>query len=200
MSKFKFRIGAKLGFSAGIGVLLVGAMLTTQMIGGSSVANSSADAIAQRSLSQIATDIKASARGEMLGVRDLRLSQNTADADKALAYLQARDASVVKFAAEALTIVRLPENRERLEKVKKLSNSYAGIGKEIGTAKSEIFAITARRQDNGDAWRKQYDAADKAMEDSKFAKAGEIVKAMREVAAAFDDARTAGWRFAATGE
>src|SRR5712672_3470222 len=107
MSKFTFRIGARLGLSAGIGVLLVGAMLTTQMIGGSSVASSSGDAITQRTLSQIATDIKASARGEMLGIRDIRLSQNTADADKALAFLQARDASIVKFVAEALMIVRL---------------------------------------------------------------------------------------------
>ena len=36
------------------------------------------------------------------------------------------------------------------------------MGKEIGTAKGEIFAITAKRQDNGNAWRKQYDAANKA--------------------------------------
>ena len=75
MSKLKFRIGAKLAISAGVGVVLVGVMLTNQMMGGSSVASSNAAAIAQRTLSQIANDMKASARGMMLGVRDLRLAQ-----------------------------------------------------------------------------------------------------------------------------
>src|SRR4051812_22317962 len=107
MSKFKFRIGAKLGLSAGIGVLLVGVMLTTQIIGGSSVASSSAGAIAQRSLSQIATDMKASARGMMLGVRDLRLAHTLEEAQKASAYLQARGESVAKYANEALKLIHL---------------------------------------------------------------------------------------------
>src|SRR5258708_20392409 len=96
MSKFKFRIGAKLGLSAGIGVLLVGVMLTSQMIGGSSVASSSGDAIAQRMLSQIATDMKDSGRGMMLGLRDLRLAQNAEDAEKATAMAQARPESAPK--------------------------------------------------------------------------------------------------------
>src|SRR5882757_5272472 len=127
MSKFKFRIGAKLGLSAGIGVLLVGAMLTTQMIGGSSVASSSGDAITQRMLSQIATDMKDSARGMMLGVRDLRLAQTAEDAQKAAGMVQARGESVAKHADEALKLIHLAENRERVEKVKTLAGNYIGL-------------------------------------------------------------------------
>src|SRR6266700_5945032 len=200
MSKFKFRIGAKLGLSAGIGVLLVGAMLTTQMIGGSSVASSSGDAIAQRMLSQIATDMKDSARGMMLGVRDLRLAQTAEDAQKAAVMVQARGEAVAKYADEALKLTHLPENRERVEKVKALASDYIGVGRDIGAAKAEIFATTVKRQENGDAWRKQYAAANKALEASKSPKAGEIERALREAAALFDNARTAGWRYGATGE
>src|SRR4051794_16862388 len=155
MSKFKFRIGAKLGLSAGIGVLLVGVMLTTQIIGGSSVASSNGDAIAQRVLSQIATDVKDSARGMMLGVRDLRLAQTSEDAEKAMAMAQARADSAAKHGDDALKLIHLPENRERVEKIKSLTVGYVGIGKDIGAAKAEIFAITVKRQENGDAWRKQ---------------------------------------------
>jgi methyl-accepting chemotaxis protein len=199
MSKFKFRIGAKLGLSAGIGVLLVGVMLTNQMIGGSSVGRSSEDAITQRMLSQIATDMKDSARGMMLGVRDLRLAQTVEDAEKAAIMVQARGESVTKHANDALKLIHLPENRERVEKVKNLADSYIGIGKDISAAKAEIFATTVKRQENGDAWRKQYAAAGKALEASK-SKAGEVERSLFEAAALFDNARTAGWRYAATGE
>ena len=200
MSKFKFRIGAKLGLSAGIGVLLVGVMLTSQMIGGSSIAHSNGDAIAQRTLSQIATDVKDSSRGMMLGVRDLRLAQTAEDAEKAAAMVQARAEAVTKHANDALKLIHLPENRERVEKIKSLTAGYVGVGKDIGAAKAEIFATTVKRQQNGDAWRNQYAAANKALEASKSPKAGEAERALRDAAALFDNARTAGWRYAATGE
>src|SRR5258708_14178825 len=183
MSKFKFRIGAKLGLSAGIGVLLVGVMLTTQMIGGSSVASSSGDAIAQRMLSQIATDMKDSGRGMMLGVRDLRLAQNSEEAEKATAMVQARGDAVTKHANEALKLIHLPENRERVEKIKSLTAGYIGVGKDIGAAKTEIFASTVKRQENGDVWRKQYALAGKALEALKSPKASEIERALYEAAA-----------------
>jgi methyl-accepting chemotaxis protein len=200
MSKFKFRIGAKLGLSAGIGVLLVGVMLTSQMIGGSSVTSSSGEAIAQRMLSQIATDVKDSARGMMLGVRDLRLAQTAEDAERAAAMIQARAESVTKHANDALKLIHLPENRERVEKIKSLTAGYVGVGKDIGAAKAEIFASTVKRQQNGDAWRQQYAATNKLLEASKSPKAGEAERALRDAAAMFDNARTAGWRYAATGE
>ena len=142
MSKFKFRIGAKLGISAAIGVLLVGIMLISQKIGGTSVADSSRAALEQRTLSQIAIDMKASARGMMLGVRDLRLAQTPEELQKASTYLQARGDSVAKFVNEALKLVHLPENRERVEKIKSLAAIYVGIGREIGAAKTEIFAMS----------------------------------------------------------
>jgi methyl-accepting chemotaxis protein len=200
MLKVKFRIGAKLGLSAGLGVLLVGVMLATQMVGGSSITSSNGDAIAQRMLSQIATDVKDSARGMMLGIRDLRLAQTSEDAEKAMAMAQARAEAVTKHGNDALKLIHLPENRERVEKIKSLAGSYVGIGKDVGAAKAEIFATTVKRQENGDAWRKQLDAANKALEASKSPKASEIERALLGAAALFDGARTAGWRYAATGE
>ena len=48
--KFKFRIGAKLAVSAGIGVVLVAGMLGTQMVGNGWIARSNDEAIAQRAM------------------------------------------------------------------------------------------------------------------------------------------------------
>src|SRR5882724_12458938 len=107
ISGFKLRIGTKLAISAGVGVVFVCIMLASQIIGGSSVGGSYEAANAQRALSQIATDIKASVRGMMVGVRDLRLAQSAEELQKASAYIQARDASILKFADEALKIIRV---------------------------------------------------------------------------------------------
>ena len=196
----KFRIGTKLAISSGIGVLLVGAMLVNQTIGSSSVASSSDAAIAQRSLSQIATDVKASVRGMMVGVRDLRLAQTADDAQKALNYIQARDGSVIKFVDEALKIAHLPENRERLQKVKSLTSSYAGFGKDIAAAKGELFELVVQRQNNGAAWNKQYGEAVRVLGASTSPRAHELEIALREGTESFNEARPAAWRSAATGE
>jgi methyl-accepting chemotaxis protein len=200
VSGLKIRIGAKLALSAGVGVILVGVMLTNQMLGGASVTSSYDAANAQRALSQIATEIKASVRGMIIGMRDVRLAHTADEAQKASANTQAREEAVLKFASEALKIIRLPENRERVEKIKADATTFLGFGKEITAAKGEIFDIVVKRQANGDAWRKQLAAANKLLESSKSGKADEVTNALREVAAQFDDARTAGWRFAATGE
>ena len=40
MARFSFRIGTKLGLTAGIGVLLVGGMLANQVLGNRSIAES----------------------------------------------------------------------------------------------------------------------------------------------------------------
>ena len=194
----KFRIGTKLAISAAIGVVLVGVMLVSQKLGNSAMDHSIEEAIAQRKLSQIATDMKASVRGMMVGVRDLRLAQTGEDLKKAQAYLQARDESVLRFINEALKIVQLPEDRERLERAKKLSDFYKSVGKEIAAAKEELFALGGKM--NGNAWRAQYSTVIKSQEFAKSSKAREIETALVEAADLFNDARTAGWRFAATSD
>lgn len=198
ISAFKFRIGAKLAISAGLGVILVGVMLGFQHFGGSAVERATDTALEQRRLSQVATDMKASVRGMMIGLRDIRLAQTAEDLKKAEAYLHAREDSVVKFLNEAAKLVRLPEDRERIEKARSLASTYKSVGKDIATEKAELFALGGKL--NGNAWRAQYATVLKAPEFSKSAKAREIETALRDAEDSFNDARTAGWRYAATSD
>ncbi|HMK79478.1 MAG TPA: methyl-accepting chemotaxis protein [Xanthobacteraceae bacterium] len=200
LGNINLRIGTKLAISAGIGVLLVAGMLANQIVGGTSVAASSETAIAQRSLSQIGTDILANARGMMLGVRDLRLSQTGEEREKALASARARHDAIAKSVPEALKIIRLPEDRDRVHKVAALAGSYLSFAMEIAAAKDELFALVTKRQENGDAWRKHSAAWTQVLTGAGMQKAFELDLAMRDAASVFDDARTAGWRFAATGD
>src|SRR5437868_2995524 len=98
-SRFKLRIGAKLAITSGLGVFLVGGMLASQMIGNGSVVRANEDALSQILMTQEVTDIKASVRGMMVGIRDVRLAQRAEDVQKAMAYLDARLASIERFVA-----------------------------------------------------------------------------------------------------
>ena len=197
-SKLKFRIGAKLAISAGIGIALVCGMLVNQMLGDASTAVYSEAALNQRLITQDAIDMKASGRGMMIGMRDLRLAQTPEDVQKATDYLNTRAESLSRFANEALKRVKLPENRERLEKIKGDTIHYMGFGKDVADSRVELFALGAKL--NGNAWRAQYAAMTKSPELAKSAKGREIEAALRDASDAFNDARTAGWRYAATAD
>jgi methyl-accepting chemotaxis protein len=200
LNGFKFRIGAKLGLSAGVGVVLVGGMLVNQVIGSASVSRSSEAATAQRIISLEAAETKAAARGMMLGVRDLRLAHDAGQVQKATTSLQARQEALAHFANDALKLVHLPENRERFEKIKNLATSYVGFAKEMAAGKAELFTLAVKRDENGAAWDKQYGAAIHALERAKTEKSHEIENALRDASDSFSTARLAGWRYAATEE
>ena len=195
-SRLKFRIGTKLAISAGIGIALVCGMLANQILGNASVAVSSEAALNQRFITQDAIDMKASARGMMVGMRDLRLAQRPEDVQKATAYLNTRAESLVRFADAALKRVKSAENRERIEKIKGDTASYTGFAKGVADSKGELFALGAKI--NGNAWRAQYAVLTKSPEFAKSTRAREIEAALRDASDSFNDARTAGWRYAAT--
>ena len=74
------RIGTKLAVMSGLGVLLVAAMLATQMLGNASVRNSNDRRRSpEPALMQNALDANASIRGMQIGVRDLRLAHSVDD-------------------------------------------------------------------------------------------------------------------------
>ena len=198
LSKLKFRIGAKLAISAGVGIALVCGMLANQILGDASSAASSEAALNQRLITQDAIDMKASARGMMVGMRDLRLAQTPEDVQKAITYLNTRAESLMRFANEALKRVKTPENRDRLEKAKTETTRYTGFAKEVADSKGELFTLGAKL--NGNAWRAQYAAITKSPELAKSARMREIELALRDASDSFNDARTAGWRYAATAD
>jgi methyl-accepting chemotaxis protein len=195
-SKFKFRIGAKLAISASIGIVLVCGMIANQLIGDAMVGKANDSANNQRHITRDAIDMKASARGMMIGMRDVRLAQTPEDVQKAATYLQARTQSVSRFADDALKLVTSKENRDRLGKIKADAAQYAGFAKQVTDAKGELFALGGKL--NGNAWRAQYASLTKSPDLAKSPKIREIEAALRDASDAFNDARTAGWRYAAT--
>ena len=75
-----------------------------------------------------------------IGVRDLRLANNSADLQKANDNLAARLKSANHFADEMLKLSKSAENRARIEKLKARAADYAKGAQQIAAVRSEAIA------------------------------------------------------------
>ena len=136
-------IGIKLAVMSGVGVLLVVAMVATEILGNASVQNSTENAIRRAKLAQGALEAKGSIRGMQIGVRDVRLASTPAELDKAKSYFAERKNASNKFLDQALAESSIPATIATLKATKGLVEEYDAKVKEIAAIKSEIFALQA---------------------------------------------------------
>ena len=78
-------------------------------------------------------------RGFQLGVRDVRLAGTLEQVKMAMDYVDAQHKSVVKCIEDALKFVTVPENRERLQKVKTLGDQYLAGARDMTGLKSDAL-------------------------------------------------------------
>ena len=138
MFNLQFRIGTKLAASAGIGVLMMIAMIVNQQIGSSSTAGSIATANLQQRIAADAIDAKAALGGMHVGVRDLRLARTTDDVRAAEVNIASRRAAAVGFVDSLLRQLDVADARERVQKVKSLIDAYAGASRDIVAGKVTV--------------------------------------------------------------
>src|SRR5690349_15409741 len=84
------RIGTKLAVTSVLSILLVGVMIFAQMSGNAAVGQATLASTQQNALARFAIEAKASLRGMMIGVRDVRLSTNADELQAAQNFLDAR--------------------------------------------------------------------------------------------------------------
>jgi methyl-accepting chemotaxis protein len=133
-------IGAKLGITSGLGVLLVATMVIVQMRANTAIRGLDVRMAGQQTIARDAVDAKASIRGMQVGVRDLRLANSSADMQKANDYIAARLKSVNHFADEMLRLSKSAENRARIEKLKAKADDYAKGAQQIAAVRGEAIA------------------------------------------------------------
>jgi methyl-accepting chemotaxis protein len=136
----KFSIGLKLACASGAGVVIVAVMLISQQLGNTAVERSFTGAISQRTLSQVVTDIKASARGMMLGMRDLRLAQSPDEVQTAGAYIEARLRSIDRFAKEGIALASSAADRDGIAQVAKDAAAYSAFARQVAALKRQTLA------------------------------------------------------------
>ncbi|MGY4344613.1 methyl-accepting chemotaxis protein [Bradyrhizobium sp. GM7.3] len=136
------QIGTKLALASAFGVVLVGAMIASQVIGNNTVRHSNQAALAQQELVREATEAKLGIRGLQLAVRDMRLANNQGDLQKASELLLERSKALNGVVDSMLRLSHAPENRARMEKLKSTSADYLK-GAQQNSVRSEAIAVAA---------------------------------------------------------
>ncbi|WBL80534.1 methyl-accepting chemotaxis protein [Bradyrhizobium xenonodulans] len=136
------RIGTKLAIASAFGIVLVLAMIASQLVGNGTVRRSSQAASEQQELARDAIESKLAARGMQLAARDIRLANNTADLQKAGDALVERSGDLVKIADAMLKVSHVPENRTRIEKLKSLAADYLKGAQQLASVRGAALAVT----------------------------------------------------------
>ncbi|WP_448041806.1 hypothetical protein [Bradyrhizobium liaoningense] len=76
------QIGTKLAIASALGIVLVLAMIASQMVGNGHVRRSNQAAFAQQELAREAVEAKFSVRSMQLAVRDIRLANNSGEGER----------------------------------------------------------------------------------------------------------------------
>ncbi|RUM20420.1 methyl-accepting chemotaxis protein [Rhizobium vallis] len=144
LSHILSRIGAKLAALSICSIAMVTVMLFIAWQGGHVVEERSNYLKSQLIVSRNLVDAKASMRGMQVGMRDLRLASSPEEITNAVDTITLRNKSVISYLDEALSGLRLPVNRDRIEKLKALTGSY------LVTANDMIEVIKAESQIKGE--------------------------------------------------
>ncbi|MFK4488528.1 methyl-accepting chemotaxis protein [Bradyrhizobium sp. USDA 336] len=136
------RIGTKLAIASALGVLLVGAMIASQMLGNAGIRESSQSALAQQQIARDAVKAEAAVRGMQLAVRDLRLANSQADIQKAVQNLGDQQKSTNALVDGMLKLSHEVENRARMEKLRSLAANYEKAAQQIAGVRGEALAAS----------------------------------------------------------
>lgn len=172
------RIGTKLAIAAGLGILLVAAIIYTQITGGVEVRKANDGALRSMAIALASAEAKASIRGMQIGVREIILSQTPADLQKAAEYFAAREKAANRFNSD---IAGMTQNAAAQAQTVKLSPMIAGLTKskdQIEAVRKDAVGLEAKRA-----------AGDLTIEESgKLAKlVDEIARIRREVTIPLSD-------------
>jgi hypothetical protein len=137
------QIGTKLALASAFGIVLVVAMIASQMIGNGNVRHSNQAALAQQELARDAVEAKLAIRGMQLAVRDIRLANNQGELQKASEALLERSKALSGVADSMLKLTHFAENRARMEKLKSLSADHVKGAQQNAAIRGEAFALTA---------------------------------------------------------
>ena len=200
MAQLNFRIGAKLGLTAAIGVVLVGGMLANQLYGNQSIATTSGLVIANFSNKSNAQATDNGVMRAQLAIRDMVAARSAGAIDESLQTFRANVTDADAQTEAAAKRAARPHIIELYQGTKILLDGYLALGSELATAqKAVIDAVLAARQAN-DAWNKALAPLLGSPAGTDMQGSPGIEANLREASSAFNGARAAAWRFAVTSE
>jgi methyl-accepting chemotaxis protein len=200
MTRLNFRIGTKLGLTAGIGVLLVAGMLTNQLLGNQSIAESSRLVVVNTSNRANAQTAEAAITRAQLAALEMSIALSGERLDTGHGALRASLAEAgVEIDAAAQRATRQVV-RDLYREIRTFVDASLTAGNELAAARKADLAGIAARNQASEAWSKAFDpllaSPSLAAAPNHFI----IDLHLREAGVALNAARAASWRYATTAE
>lgn len=200
MFRFNFKIGTKLGITAGIGVVLVAGMLANQIIGNQSIEQSSKLVVINTANRANAQAAEAAMLRAQISAQDIG---SVAAPDRLQASLQALQDHLAAAATEvdaARQRATRAVAREMYGEIRTLIDKAAAAGTDYAKAQADVLAKVAARGQASEAWERSFPKLltnpSLAASPNHFSLEAEL----RAADAALAAVRAASWHFAKTGD
>jgi methyl-accepting chemotaxis protein len=192
---FKAGIGAKLGLSIGVGVVLIGGMIANEHFNSRVVAGLVAAADKQQAIVHESITTEVMLQAAQIAGRVLRMAQTTDQIDAQMIELQkvADQARDKTSALEALAVSA--DTRRNFNSISELTLAYVGALREIGAKQTEILSLFKRLDDSEAVWLRSFNQLVNSEEFSLMPNVAPTEALLNEANSAFKDARTATWRY-----
>ena len=141
------RIGIKLAVMSGMAILLVLAMIGSQMLANSDVRSANELVRTQEKIARDVSDVRRLEIRMERNVGDIRLANTADDLQKAVKTADQDHKAAISIIDAVEAKLRLPENRERMKKIRALADQYAADAKNIASMQTEILEQLAKLTD-----------------------------------------------------
>jgi methyl-accepting chemotaxis protein len=200
MFNWKFKIGSKLGMSAGLGVVLVAAMVVNQQMSGDQIAVANKAMRVEAEIAKKVVEAKESVRAMQLSVRGTRVAKTPEQLRTGTNTFNAKYAALLGHLDAATALTTRPEDRQRLTRIRELGEVYRGAAIEVFKGVEVLLDAQARRIKDSVEWDKTFEAALASPAMAALSNRREVEAGLREADAIFEASRVASWRYLVTGE
>ena len=195
MAALKLRIGTKLAISAGVGVLLLGAIIVNNLIDGRIRGELAKDARNGEIVQRSALDAMIATRRLVIMGRDIRLSGKPEEVDKTLGQAAGFAQAGNKALDNAIAVSADGQGRQRLVQAKDLQARYYAAVQEVGAAQKEILLARAHLGEQGTAWSKEMNALLESPALKALSNGPEMTRALEKVNFQATSVRLALWAY-----
>jgi len=143
MSRFKFRIGTKLGLTAGIGIVLVGGILTNQTIGNRSIAESNRLVTINYLNKGNAQATQTAMARAQLAAAEIRTAPSVAEVDKFLETLRTHTAEAGTEIDAATERATRKVTQDAYREARKFVEAYLASAVELAAAQKAVIGADA---------------------------------------------------------
>lgn len=193
MSRFQFRIGAKLAVSAGIGVLLVLAMIGNQARVNWLGRQLAETVETSEALQRAAAEAETALRHVVVTDREIRLATTQEAINGILTDVERHIVNGNKAYDLALATAKVPGDRTDFDLAKATFNDYAATAKELGRLQQTIIGLREQQIELGVEWSRKLEVLFQSSlivaEENRIS----FVRAVRGADSAFQQARFESW-------